>query len=54
MTESLGWSNFRGIKKKVFIRDEDRTRHVYIAGKPFEITTVMWIALQDIKGGRWQ
>ncbi len=49
----LGWSTFRGIKKKVFIRDDDRTRHVYIVGQTGsgKSQLMMWIALQDIKRG---
>lgn len=49
----LGWSTFRGIKKKVFIRDDDRTRHVYIVGQTGsgKSELMMWIALQDIKRG---
>ena len=49
----MGWSTFRGIKKKVFIRDEDRTRHVYIVGQTGsgKSQLMMWLALQDIKRG---
>lgn len=49
----LGWSTFRGMKKKVFIRDEDRTRHLYIVGQTGsgKSELMMWIALQDIKRG---
>jgi DNA helicase HerA-like ATPase len=49
----LGWSVFRGVKKKVFIRDEDRTRHFYIIGQTGsgKSELMKWIALQDIKRG---
>lgn len=49
----LGWSTFRGVKKKVFIRDEDRTRHLYIIGQTGsgKSELMMWVALQDIKRG---
>jgi hypothetical protein len=49
----LGWSVFRGIKKKVFIRDEDRKRHVYIIGQTGtgKSELMMWLALQDIQRG---
>ena len=49
----LGWSNFRGVKKKIFIRDEDRTRHLYIVGQTGSGKSefMMWVALQDIMRG---
>ncbi|HQG58337.1 MAG TPA: type IV secretion system DNA-binding domain-containing protein [bacterium] len=49
----LGWSVFRGVKKKVFIRDDDRTRHFYIIGQTGsgKSELMKWVALQDIKRG---
>jgi len=49
----LGWSTFRGVKKKIFIRDEDRARHLYIIGQTGsgKSQLMMWVALQDIKRG---
>jgi hypothetical protein len=49
----LGWSTFRGMKKKVFIKDVDRTRHLYIVGQTGSGKSefMMWVALQDIMRG---
>ncbi|MBW6441724.1 TraM recognition domain-containing protein [Patescibacteria group bacterium] len=49
----LGWSTFRGMKKKIFIKDEDRTRHLYIVGQTGSGKSefMMWVALQDILRG---
>jgi len=49
----LGKSMFRGVEKKIYIRDEDRARHVYIVGQTGtgKSQLMMWIALQDIKRG---
>jgi len=49
----LGKSVFRGVEKKVFMRDEDRKRHCYIIGQTGtgKSELMKWIALQDIKRG---
>lgn len=49
----LGKSVFRGVEKRVFIRDEDRKRHCYIIGQTGtgKSELMKWIALQDIKRG---
>ncbi len=49
----LGKSVFRGVEKKVFMLDEDRTRHLYIVGQTGtgKSQFLMWCALQDIKRG---
>lgn len=49
----LGKSVFRGVEKKVFMREEDRKRHCYIIGQTGtgKSELMKWIALQDIKRG---
>ncbi len=49
----LGKSVFRGVEKKIFMRDEDRKRHCYIIGQTGtgKSELMKWIALQDIKRG---
>lgn len=49
----LGKSMFRGIEKKVYIRNEDRARHVYIIGQTGtgKSWLMMWMAYQDIIRG---
>ena len=50
----LGMSDFRGIRRPVYITDEDRLRHMYIIGKTgvgkSELLTDMM--MQDIKAGK--
>lgn len=49
----IGKSLFRGVEKKIYITDEDRTRHVYIIGQTGtgKSWLMKWMALQDIKRG---
>jgi len=49
----LGKSVFRGVEKKIFMRDEDRKRHCYLIGQTGtgKSELLKWIALQDIKRG---
>jgi DNA helicase HerA-like ATPase len=49
----LGKSVFRGVEKKIFIRDEDRARHCYIIGQTGtgKSWLLKYIAIQDIKRG---
>lgn len=50
----LGESNYRGIKRQVFIGEEDRMRHIYIIGKTGtgKSEALKDIILQDIKAGK--
>ena len=50
----LGKSIFRGDKKKIFLKEEDRRRHTYIIGQTGTGKSVllMSLALQDIKNGK--
>lgn len=50
----LGVSAYRGVKRAVYISDEDRRRHMYIIGKTGTGKTEMLkeMILQDIKAGR--
>lgn len=50
----LGTSAYRGIKRSVFIGDDDRRRHVYIIGKTGTGKTELLkdLIMQDIKAGR--
>jgi hypothetical protein len=50
----LGVSSYRGIKREVFISNEDRMRHIYIIGKTGTGKSEMLkdMILQDIKAGK--
>jgi hypothetical protein len=50
----LGASSYRGIKRQVFIGDDDRRRHVYIIGKTGTGKTELLksLIMQDIKAGK--
>ena len=50
----LGTSTYRGIKRPVYIGDDDRRRHVYIIGKTGTGKTELLkdLIMQDIKAGR--
>lgn len=50
----LGVSTYRGIKRPVYIGDDDRRRHVYIIGKTGTGKTELLkdLIMQDIKAGR--
>jgi hypothetical protein len=50
----LGMSNYRGVKKKVFIAEDDRRRHVYIIGKTGvgKSELLKQMILQDINDGK--
>lgn len=49
----LGESVFRGVKNQVFIKEKDRTRHLYIIGQTGtgKSELLKYIALQDIRNG---
>lgn len=49
----LGDSLFRSVKKQVYMKTEDRTRHFYIIGQTGtgKSQMMMFLALQDIKNG---
>jgi len=49
----LGKSVFRAVEKKIYMLDEDRTRHIYVVGQTGtgKSKFLMWCALQDIKRG---
>lgn len=49
----LGYNVYRGMKRKVYILREDRTRHQYCIGKSGSGKSVFlsWMARQDIKNG---
>lgn len=49
----IGISSFRGVKKKVYMRPEDRVRHMYIVGQTGtgKSQFLMSLALQDIING---
>jgi len=50
----LGSSAYRGMKRKVYLSDEDRRRHVYIIGKTGTGKTEMLkdMIMQDIRAGK--
>lgn len=50
----LGYNNFRGIKRPVYIQDADRTRHMYIIGKTGagKSQFLLDMMLQDIRNGK--
>ncbi|MGD8744515.1 MAG: type IV secretion system DNA-binding domain-containing protein [Candidatus Woesebacteria bacterium] len=50
----LGMSTYRGIKRKVYITDEDRMRHMYIIGKTGTGKSVFLqdMIMQDIREGK--
>jgi len=50
----LGMSTYRGIKRPVYISDEDRRRHIYIVGKTGvgKSQLMLEMMLQDIKAGK--
>lgn len=50
----LGLSTFRGMKRPVYISDEDRRRHVYIIGATGvgKSQLMMEMMLQDVKAGK--
>ncbi len=50
----LGVSTYQGVKRKVYLGDEDRMRHVYIIGKTGTGKSEMLkdLILQDIKDGK--
>lgn len=49
----IGESHFRGVKKQIFIKEKDRTRHFYIIGQTGtgKSELLKYIALQDIRNG---
>jgi len=49
----LGFNTYRGIKTPIWMKSEDRTRHMYIMGKSGsgKSETIAMLALQDIKAG---
>jgi len=50
----LGMSTYRGIKRPVYMQDDDRRRHMYIIGKTGTGKTELLkdLIMQDIKAGR--
>jgi len=50
----LGVSNYRGIKRPVYINDDDRRRHMYIIGKTGTGKTELLkdLIMQDIRAGK--
>ncbi|MDD4318726.1 MAG: type IV secretion system DNA-binding domain-containing protein [Candidatus Peribacteraceae bacterium] len=50
----LGWNTFRGEKKKVFMKQEDRFRHFYIIGQTGtgKSSIIQLMARQDFNDGR--
>lgn len=50
----LGWSVYRGIKRPVYIGDDDRRRHIYVVGKTGtgKSELLKQLILQDIKEGK--
>lgn len=50
----LGYNEYRGDKKEVFVNDEDRMRHFYIIGKTGSGKSYLlrYMILQDIKKGK--
>jgi DNA polymerase III delta prime subunit len=50
----LGRSTFRGVDREVYIREEDRMRHLYIIGQTGtgKSVTLMELARQDIENGK--
>lgn len=50
----LGLSTYRGIKRPVYIRDDDRRRHMYIIGKTGTGKTELLkdLIMQDIRAGK--
>lgn len=50
----IGVSNYQGVKRPVYIGDEDRMRHIYIIGKTGTGKSEMLkdMVLQDIKAGK--
>jgi hypothetical protein len=50
----LGVSNYQGVKRPVYIGDEDRMRHIYIIGKTGVGKSEMLkdMVLQDVKAGK--
>ncbi len=50
----LGLSNYRGVKRPVYLSDDDRRRHMYIIGKTGTGKTEFLkdLILQDIKAGK--
>lgn len=49
----LGYINYRGIKRDVFLKDADRRRHLYVIGKSGsgKSVTLANLAIQDIQAG---
>ncbi len=50
----LGYNDFRGIRRPVYIQDKDRSRHMYIIGKTGagKSQFLLDMMLQDIKAGK--
>ena len=50
----LGYSAYRGVKRPVYISEEDRRRHIYIIGKTGtgKSQLLLSMILQDIKAGK--
>jgi hypothetical protein len=50
----LGLSNYRGVRREIHIRDDDRRRHIYIIGKTGTGKTELekQLIMQDIKEGK--
>lgn len=49
----LGESSFRGVKKQIYMKEKDRTRHFYIIGQTGtgKSELLKYMALQDIRNG---
>ncbi len=50
----MGYSEFRGVKREIFLRDDDRRRHLYILGQTGtgKSEFMMSLAAQDILNGK--
>ncbi len=50
----LGYSNFRGESKPVYLTDEDRRRHLYVIGQTGtgKTTEILSMLIDDIKAGK--
>lgn len=50
----LGYNQYRGVHKKIYIREEDRSRHMYIIGKSGtgKSALISFMARQDAQNGK--